>query len=62
MMVSLVMLMGIIFLKNIRLMYMPIPNYKKFLLEDPLADSDSSDSDYDPNSEEEEEMKKIENK
>ena len=27
---------------------MPIPNYKKFLLEDPLADTDSSDSDYDP--------------
>ena len=32
---------------------MPIPNYKKFLLEDPLADTDSSDSDYDPNSDEE---------
>ena len=32
---------------------MPIPNYKKFLSEDPLADSDTSDSDYDPNSDEE---------
>ena len=30
-----------------------IPNYKKFLTDDPLADSDSSDSDYDPNSNEE---------
>ena len=28
-----------------------LPNYKKFLSEDPLADSDTSDSDYDPNSE-----------
>ena len=32
---------------------MPIPNYKKFLSEDPLAESDTSDSDYDPNSDEE---------
>ena len=32
---------------------MPIANYKKFLSEDPLADSDTSDSDYDPNSDEE---------
>ena len=32
---------------------MPIPNYKKFLSEDPLADSDTSDSDYDHNSDEE---------
>ena len=32
---------------------MPIPSYKKFLSEDPLADSDTSDSDYDPNSDEE---------
>ena len=32
---------------------MPIPNYKKFLSDDPLADTDSSDSDYDPNSDEE---------
>ena len=32
---------------------MPIPNYKKFLSEDPLDDTDSSDSDYDPNSDEE---------
>ena len=35
---------------------MPIPNYKKFLSEDPLADSDSSDSDYDPNSAEQAEQ------
>ena len=33
---------------------MPIPNFKKFLSEDPLDDTDSSDSDYDPNSDEEE--------
>ena len=32
---------------------MPIPNFKKFLTEDPLHDTDSSDSDYDPNSDEE---------
>ena len=32
---------------------MPIPNFKKFLSEDPLDDTDSSDSDYDPNSDEE---------
>ena len=32
---------------------MPIPNFKKFLSEDPLHDTDSSDSDYDPNSDEE---------
>ena len=25
---------------------MTVPNYKKFLQEDPLADSDTSDSDY----------------
>ena len=30
---------------------MSIPNFKKFLLEDPLHDTDSSDSDY--NSDEE---------
>ena len=32
---------------------MPVPNFKKFLTEDPLHDTDSSDSDYDPNSDEE---------
>ena len=32
---------------------MPIPNFKKFLTEDPLHDTDSSDSDYDYNSDEE---------
>ena len=32
---------------------MPIPNFKKFLSEDPLDDTDSSNSDYDPNSDEE---------
>ena len=32
---------------------MPISNFKKFLSEDPLHDTDSSDSDYDPNSDEE---------
>ena len=32
---------------------MPIPNFKKFLSEDPLHDTDSSDSDYDTNSDEE---------
>ena len=32
---------------------MTIPNYKKFLSEDPLADTDTSDSNYDPNSDEE---------
>ena len=48
---------------------MPIPNYKKLLSEDPLADSDTSDSDYDPNtdeestsSEEEEEEEEIKKK
>ena len=38
---------------------MPIPNYKKFLSEDPLADT--SDSDYDPNSDEEENNLKEKN-
>ena len=32
---------------------MPIPNFKKFLTEDPLHDTDGSDSDYDYNSDEE---------
>ena len=38
---------------------MPIPNFKKFLSEDPLDDTDSSDSDYDPNSDEEEEEEDL---
>ena len=33
--------------------YFAVPNYKKFLSEDPLTDTGSSDSDYDPNSDEE---------
>ena len=41
---------------------MPIPNYKKFLSEDPLAETDSSDSEYDPEEEEKEEEKEEENK
>ena len=32
---------------------MPVPNFKKFLTEDPLHDTDSSDSDYNPDSDEE---------
>ena len=43
---------------------MPIPNFKKFLSEDPFDDTDSTDSDYDPNyestsSEEEEEEEDL---
>ena len=36
---------------------MPIPNYKKFLSEDPLADTDSSDSDYNSDEEEDDNLK-----